>query len=217
MLRAERLEFLRLTTPHPARPRAPGLHQGARDLARFYLLQNKTMKPTNTNKQTAPKNLAEPMAPHMTGAELQTLRETCGLSRDEFATLADVAPRTVKHWENRAGGVPADVAKLAAELESAMRQAVIAHTERALFEHAPHGLDAPVILTRYREGDAMPRATWGTMLPSMQGACVARVRVALLGMGRAVRVVWFDADYTDPRETLKAQAIAHRGDQPPEA
>ena len=152
----------------------------------------------------------------MTGAELQTLRESCGLSRDEFAGLADVQARTVKHWETRKGsGVPADAAALATELESAAHQAIIAHTERAILMHAPQGKDTPVILTRYREGTTPDPATWGTTPASMQGAIVAGMRLALLARGFAVRVVLHDADYTTPRETLEAQAVPHRADQPP--
>jgi DNA-binding transcriptional regulator YiaG len=171
------------------------------------------MPPMQTTATTTP----EATPANMTGAELQTLRETCGLTRDELATLADVQARTVKHWETRPGGVPADVARLISELESAMRQAVIAQTEAALLAHAPRGKDTPVILVRYREAQDIPAAAWGTMPPSMQGAAILRIRLALLSRGYLVRVIWHDADCTDPHETLTRQASGHRADQPPQA
>ena len=53
----------------------------------------------------------------ITGAELQTLREAAGLSRDALAELAQVQARTVKHWETRTGAaVPADVAAIVTRL-----------------------------------------------------------------------------------------------------
>ena len=149
---------------------------------------------------------------HMTGAELQTLREGCGLDRDEFAGLADVQARTVKHWENGRAGVPADVAQLARELDAACTQGTAAMLQRVQFEDvgAPEG--QPVVLVRYKTPQDMPQ---GQNMPAgLQGAMVARVRLELLRKGRAVRVVWHDADQGDALAQLQAQALPHRGDQP---
>ena len=149
---------------------------------------------------------------HMTGAELQTLREGCGLDRDEFAGLADVQARTVKHWENGRAGVPADVAQLARELDAACTQGAAAMLQRVQFEDvgAPEG--QPVVLVRYKTPQDMPQ---GQNMPAgLQGAMVARVRLELLRKGLAVRVVWHDADQGDALAQLQAQALPHRGDQP---
>ncbi len=152
---------------------------------------------------------------HMTGAELQTLREACGLDREEFADLASVQPRTLKHWENGRAGVPADVAQLARELDAACTQGAAAMLERAQFEAqgAPDGV--PVVLVRYKTPADMPQ---GHNMPAgLQGAMVARVRLELLRKGRAVRVVWHDAAHGGALQQLQAQAVPHRGDQPPAA
>ena len=60
---------------------------------------------------------------HMTGAELQTLREACHLSRDELAALAGVQARTLKHWENGRAGVPGDVADLVRSMDARVSRA----------------------------------------------------------------------------------------------
>lgn len=52
---------------------------------------------------------------YTTGAELQTLREAAGLSREALADLVGVQSRTVKHWEHGRAGVPADVAQVATD------------------------------------------------------------------------------------------------------
>ena len=57
---------------------------------------------------------------YMTGAELQALREACGLDRDQFGELCGVQGRSIKYWETGASnhGVPADVAEMVANLEA---------------------------------------------------------------------------------------------------
>lgn len=69
---------------------------------------------------TTAKPHTTPAPEHMTGADLQTLREACALSRDDLADLAGVQARTVKHWENGRAGVPADVAALVLGLDAAL-------------------------------------------------------------------------------------------------
>lgn len=58
------------------------------------------------------------MSDNMTGAELQTLREACNLTRENLGELAGVAARTIKHWEHGRSGVPADVADLIRRLDA---------------------------------------------------------------------------------------------------
>ena len=57
---------------------------------------------------------------YMTGAELQALREACGLDRDQFGELCGVQGRSIKYWETGASnhGVPADVAEMVTNLEA---------------------------------------------------------------------------------------------------
>lgn len=153
----------------------------------------------------------------MTGAELQTLREACGLEREEFAALADVQARTLKHWENGRAGVPADVAQLARELDAATTQGAAALLQKVCFEVAGLRADHPIVLTRYKRTEDMPA---GNTLPAaLHAAMLGRVRLELAraGLGRPVRVVWFDADQADDAARLATQATPHKGDQPPSA
>lgn len=142
---------------------------------------------------------------HMTGAELQTLREACHISRDELATLAGVQARTVKHWEGGRAGVPGDVValvrKIDAQVSHAARQA-LAHMAGAV----PDG--AAVVFTRYRSADdlARYRPDMAGLPAGVQAAMVARVLAGCaLGLGGTgvpgdasapgavvLRVVWFE-------------------------
>ena len=70
----------------------------------------------------------------MTGAELQALREACGLDRDQFGVLCGVQGRSIKYWEMGSSnhGVPADVSALVLELEAKVRKdaaAIVSHWE----------------------------------------------------------------------------------------
>ena len=55
---------------------------------------------------------------YMTGAELQALREACGLDRDQFGEMCGVQGRSIKYWEmgQTNHGVPADVEALVLDL-----------------------------------------------------------------------------------------------------
>ena len=183
---------------------------------------------------------------HMTGAELQTLREACNLGRDEFAELVGVEARTVKHWENGRAGVPADVASVAQNLEQAIQQGTDAELQRLRPIWRELAPPAPAVLVRFKTPADMEQAredhrksrqtiehalTLGNMPPGVHGAIVARVMRALQAQGQPVRVVWFDPKqftewraaspfgkaWTWARVMLQIQAIPHRGDQPPAA
>ena len=184
----------------------------------------------------SPRHLTHPPH-HLTGAELQTLREACHLSRDELGSLCGVAPRTVKHWESGRAGVPADVADVVARLD-----ATIQHTAdqgAAVIEQAmAHQGTAPadVVLMRYRTpGDlARYRPDMAGAPAGAHGAIVARLRAQALALGvAAVRVVWMDPSAYEAwraaqglpdaepsraawaADQVQAQALPHRGDQPP--
>lgn len=150
---------------------------------------------------------------HMTGAELQTLREAAGLSRDVLAELAQVQARTVKHWETRAGAaVPADVAAIVRQaaawvlqasregLRAALLQAhggpMAAGVAGAMAGIFPPPDDAPeVVLIRYRETDHMHTQDRAQGLRAdVHGAMVARLVLDLQAHGMRPRVVWFDPE-----------------------
>ena len=174
---------------------------------------------------------------HLTGAELQTLREACHLSRDELGALCGVAPRTVKHWESGRAGVPADVADVVARLDATIQHA--ADQGAAVIEQAmAHQGTAPadMVLMRYRTpwDLARYRPDMAGAPAGAHGAIVARLRAQALALGvAAVRVVWMETDAYEVWRTqrqqpdteatraawaadqVQAQALPHRGDQPP--
>lgn len=150
----------------------------------------------------------------ITGAELQTLREACNLSRDELAALAGVAARTVKHWENGRAGVPADVAALVRKTDATIEERAYASLLELRADQSRRrsaGLPVPgaVALVRARTvedwkalndfpghpgGQYAPGITWPAT-----GGVVARL-AALIAFDAGpdntqrppVRVVWFD-------------------------
>lgn len=176
---------------------------------------------------------------YMTGAELQTMREGCNLSRDELGALVGVAARTVKHWENGRTGVPADVAQAVADLEEGIDGAALHEVMRWEAIITDRQAARVVALVRYRQDSDAARMGAGLdgYPVAIHGAIVARVRAELLDKvlnfaDQPVRVVWFDAaNYgawlaqvgaQDTPEALDhwalqqlaQQARPHRGDQP---
>lgn len=181
---------------------------------------------------------------HMTGAELQTLREACNLSREEFGELAGVAPRTVKHWENGRAGVPADVADMVQRLDYRINQAAKQASDtarRAIIEHERGEQAAELVLMRYRTAEdlARYRTDMDGLPASAHGAIIGRICSDWRSLGDAlhvkIRIVWMNPEAYDAwrtacklpdSETTRAtwaaqqveqQAIPHRGDQPPQA
>lgn len=175
---------------------------------------------------------------HTTGAELQTLREAAGLTREALAELAHVEARTVKHWETRKGAaVPADVAAIVNDAARWVGTAArLALQQIATSDHKP----AEVVLIRYREAEHMHPADRARGLrPDIHGAMLARLVLDLAADGIRPRVVWFDPgaylawqlqnlpeaggplnDTPEARAawaswTINADAIPHPGDQPP--
>ena len=190
---------------------------------------------------------------NMTGAELQTLREACHMSRDDLAGLVGVQARTVKHWENGRAGVPGDVAAVVREIDqNATDVARHAVGKLLAMQAAPArvlvGQAVKMVLIRYRSAADMARynPSIAGLPEGAQGCIVARIRQALAmaapgGAGApgapsaapVVRVVWFNPDDFEAwraahkrpddaparadwaTQALPAQALPHRGDQPP--
>lgn len=149
---------------------------------------------------------------YMTGAELQALREACGLDRDQFGELCGVQGRSIKYWEMGASnhGVPADVMALVLELEAKVSNETAQAIER-------HSGASDVVLMRTADPIANQVAS--------------RVFRALRSQGQEVRMVAFElqaykawAASTGARDTpgnreqwaklaVKQQAKPHRADQ----
>ena len=174
----------------------------------------------------------------LTGAELQTLREACGLTRDDLGELAGVAARTIKHWESGRAGVPADVAALVQRLDATIQQAADQGAHAMAQAIARQGTaPADVVLIRYRSADhlARYRPDMAGQPAGVQGAIVQRVAQALRQRGQLVRVIWMQPDayeawrvqHNQPdseptratwaADQMAAQALPHRADQPPPA
>lgn len=145
------------------------------------------------------------MSETMTGAELQTLREACGMSREELAGLVEVQARTVKFWESGRSGVPADVADLMRRVDATVSLAcseALHQVRRAALEAMEYPAD--LVLLRYGADDAeryQVRDRFASLGPmcgaqaaAIQGAIVNRVRLTLPWFTGfecvAVRVVW---------------------------
>lgn len=146
---------------------------------------------------------------YMTGAELQTLREACHLSRDDLAELAGVEARTIKHWENGRGGVPADVGdrleSLARQVDAgAMVMMQALQVYGALQDHP-----APLALARIKSpvdrdgntaqvflsccGIELNAARAIASMPiAAQAAIIGRIQQGMQHLRKPVRVVWFD-------------------------
>lgn len=178
---------------------------------------------------------------HMTGAELQTLREACHLARDDLAALAGVQARTVKFWENGRSGVPADVVDLMRKIDAKISHAARQVLSRIATEAVK---DGELVLTRYRcDADMQRYQPELCDLPvGAQAAIVARVRAGLVRQmvpyadgveAMGLRVVWFEPEQfeawravhklandeaaraTWAAQALATQALPHRADQPP--
>lgn len=156
-------------------------------------------------------------ADYTTGAELQTLREAAGLSRDALADLVGVQARTVKHWEHGRSGVPADVAAVAHNLAQWTRQAAQAvHTSARewLRQFEPVQVETtltatipgPLVLLRYQQTEHMHQTDRARgARADCHGAAVGQVVQRLALDGVAARVVWFDpASFASWRQDSQA-------------
>lgn len=154
----------------------------------------------------------------ITGAELQSLREMCGMSREDLAELAGVESRTIKFWETGKNGVPADVTDLALILAGKTRHIL----------HEVLDREAP-LLVRFKTQADFNRAN-----PDIDMAyqCWNAAMTAAMAVLEDPRIVWFDLDSysawlaeqdSDLDDSLTAwaavalhlQAKPFRGDQPP--
>jgi len=156
----------------------------------------------------------------MTGAELQCLREACGLDRDQLGVMCGMhgSPkyppgRSIKYWETGASnhGVPADVVALVLGLEAQITRDTAEELERC------QGV-AEVVLMRGAD--------------PVKNDIASRVYLELRRRGRVVRMVafehrayraWLDAARGQDtpanrqawaRQAVTQQAKPHRADQP---
>lgn len=149
----------------------------------------------------------------MTGAELQCLREACGLDRDQLGERCGVQGRSIKYWETGTSkhGVPADVAALV--LSIAAKISNDTEHELIMLEGVPS-----VVLMRGAD--------------PIKNEIASRVYLERHRRGQAVRMVAFDypaycawlehggvQDKPEhrtewARQAVKDQAKPHKADQP---
>jgi hypothetical protein len=150
------------------------------------------------------------MSDYITGSELQCMREACGLDRDQLAERVGVQGRSIKHWEMRSNGVPADVAALVLDLEAQISK------EAALRLSHYNGRTDMVILLRTAD--------------PVKNEVASRVYLELRRAGQDVRIVnfdykafrvWLGAGQDTPAMrqawavlAIKEQARPHGQDQP---
>lgn len=133
---------------------------------------------------------------HMTGAELQTLREACHLTRDDLADLCQVQARTIKHWENGRSGVPADVSALVLGIDQWIDRAAVQLCAQMTRTNA----NVHAVWVRYREPQDRRKIKHedGALDRVPEGAHAAAAhRAARACQAPAPRVVWFDAEDFD--------------------
>lgn len=212
------------TTRHPARPCDTPQADYTDPSETLYKLPPTTMPTTTPN--------------HMTGAELQTLRESCNLAREDLADLAGVQARTIKHWESGRAGVPEDVADLVRGINQTIDAAAQhARDHLRLLITKQGSPPADIVLLRYRTSDDMHRyrPDMATLPACVHGAIINRMRLDAKALGIPVRIVWMQPDVYEPwraachmvdneatrsqwaSEQLALQAIPHLADQPPPA
>lgn len=130
----------------------------------------------------------------MTGAELKTLREACGLSVAWIAAHAAVQERTARYWEDSNTAVPQDVAKIIRHIDGLLTQSSNQALAQASQLTDTHGAPQLVVLSRYRTDADL----WAAH-PDMQGmsvtthaAILQRTRLGLVKMGLAVSIQYLN-------------------------
>ena len=130
----------------------------------------------------------------MTGAEFKTIRETCGLSVQDFAKIIGVEERSIRYWESgKQSPRSPDVAETLLNIDQQLDTTAKAVLQ--LVKSAPE-LPTEIVLLRYREdGDlwaAMPE--WKPLPATCHAAGIARSRAALADLHVKTRIVYFEPD-----------------------
>jgi transcriptional regulator with XRE-family HTH domain len=131
----------------------------------------------------------------MTGADLKTIREACGLSVPDFAALASVQERTVRYWESGRNAVPQDVQDLVLGIDTrldAARDELMAAVRAAIAQQGAAPED--IVLLRYRENADLWhfRPDFKPLPATCHGALLARCRAALADLHVTTRLVYMD-------------------------
>lgn len=127
----------------------------------------------------------------MTPAEYRTLREACGLSKQDAATFHNVAPRTIEHWEAGKNPVPDGVAEELRLLDLNINAAVQHKLDRlpAFSSEAK-----PFMLKRHRTAEEYVGSRHHRLgLPfACDGVVAARAAYLLERKGARYMISWSD-------------------------
>jgi len=115
---------------------------------------------------------------------MKTTREALGVPSEWLAQTVGVTVRTVRHWESGRTRVPDDVALLLDALLGQVREHALATATREL--------SPPVNLLRFRDQEALRRATGLTWPVATHAIAQLRVLEQLRERGTQVRLVWFN-------------------------
>ena len=133
------------------------------------------------------------MTVDMSGATLQTLRESLHITREDLAAAVGVQARTIKHWEHARARVPDDVADTVRSWCAHTAMITAAALAKA---EAAAAAGAPLVLARYRyAGDLLTcRPDWPEELPvACHGAAIARV----LNQHPGAEIRWYEPENSD--------------------
>lgn len=130
----------------------------------------------------------------MKGPEFKAVRESCGLSRAQAATLFNVDERIICGWESLPVDVPGEVAATLASIDSGFTHAVRKAVSGMKLQMSEFGKPEDIALVRYRTEEDL----W-TFRPDMHGlptsayaARLARIRAGLADLYVSTRVVPMD-------------------------
>lgn len=139
----------------------------------------------------------------ITGAELATLRESCGMSQSELGQLTGWAGPAVEDWEAGRSAVPGDVADLMIKIDTMIAESTAAaldDLEAVRAVASPQELSEDLVLLRYRTAEDLARYEPGmrTVPISVHGALIGRVRLTVQVRPKLkdtpVRIVWMEPD-----------------------
>jgi len=131
----------------------------------------------------------------LTAAELKTIRESCGLTVPDFASLVGVDERTLRYWESgKTAPKTADIYDLLLGVNDRIEVCVAQAVQQVKAIIAAHGKPAEIALLRYRENADLWHylPDWRPLPCTCHGAMLARTRSALADLHVATKIVYLD-------------------------
>ncbi len=129
----------------------------------------------------------------MTSAEFKTIRQTIGLSAQNFAELLSIEPRTVQRMENG----QADPKGFAVDLLQSLYESfclMCSESENQIENTIKnYGKPTEIVLIRYKKDDfKLFNPDFGTMPESVHSATLGRLKTFAESKGITVKIIYFD-------------------------